>query len=496
MRPTIASLVVTIALLAVASPAVAASGTFELPRLPGSTLAALTIGDLVGPLPAGDALAFAAGNAVRGWSVRVGAPGAAGRVLAAYPPLQNASIAVRASATRVAVVRHAWVCDDCKYMSYRATLDAVAAGPLGGPLTVLSQCETGQPCAGAGALCGGDRPQFAAALGGDLLAVRDSCSRETSVVDLATGATRPVTSGLAFGTPALAVAGRYVATTESSVGTLRATVVVRDATTGAQVYRAGLPATDVVPAPQLVLLADATAIYTSPVPGQLALVVASPAAPAGRVVRLVPYSTVIDGAGPTLVLITAPGIPLGFVSLDGRAVPPVPGGATNLLGAPVFDGATVAWAQRTCVTTVLTRWQIADPPPQRPDLRCPTPRPSRATLTLSRCGRLRVSLACPATTRGGCLATARFVARRLGPLPRGANGAERLYRLGAVPVALDPGEHALADLAVPAGAAHWVRRHAPLRVRIDVVSDRTSAVERPPGDRGVVTRTVTLRAAR
>jgi hypothetical protein len=86
----------------------------------------------------------------------------------------------------------------------------------------------------------------------------------------------------------------------------------------------------------------------------------------------------------------------------------------------------------------------------------------------------------------------RLTAIRRGRLPRGANGAERSYRIGSVPTALDPGERQRVELRVPAGAARWVRRHAPLRLRLDVRSERKERL--PSGDPGVAVRTVALRA--
>jgi hypothetical protein len=243
-----------------------------------------------------------------------------------------------------------------------------------------------------------------------------------------------------------------------------------------------------------VLLPDGTVIYG--VPQQSAgvpIVVATPAAPAGRVLRTVSFSSALIGAGPAGVLLATSGSHFELMPLDGSAgrgfdIPDVSAG-------PAFDGRTITWARRTCVTTAISSWTLGTAAPPLRDLRCPTPRPSRSAVTLPRDRRLGVSLSCPASARGGCLAGVRLTAIRRGRLSRGANGAERSYRLGSVLVALDPGEVARAELLVPPGAARWVRRHAPLRLRIEARSDRTAS-QRPPGEPAVVARTVSLRRAR
>jgi len=522
---------VMVALLAAfgATPAMAASGTFEVPRLPGSTLPGETIPQLAGPRPAGDAIAFAAGSDARGWSVLLGAPGIAARRLAAYPPRalgpglarEFTSLELQASSTRLAVVRHAHICLSCHDMQTRATLDALIAGPLEGPLTPIAYCETGQACGAS--LCSGDGPRFVSALGGDLLAVVDSCSQTdpagltaavqtSSVIELATGAGREL--GRAS---AAAVAGPFVAMVEPRPRTDapleprargdwrgligQSTVVVRDGASGAEVYRVGLPRTELpFRGSSVALLADGTVVFTSGVldaqagllADRLAVITASPADPAGRVLRVVKRSTGIGGVAPGVVLLTSQESPLEFVSLDGGPVPAVSRFLTDLVGRPAFDGRTIAWAQRTCVTTVVTRWQIGDPLPAAPDLRCPTPRPSRSAAILPRDRRLRVALTCPATARGGCLAGVGLTAERRGRVRRG-NGATRSRRLGGTSLALDPGERGLAEVTVPFRAARWVRKH-PLRLFIDVAGQSPPAL--PPGDRGGATRVVTLRAER
>jgi len=468
---------------AAATSAMASTGTFEIPKLPGSTQPDDAIGVLAGPLPAGDAVVFGLGDAAGGWSVGIGAPGVPVRRLAAYPPKENAMLDLDASPSRIVVVRHAWECGSCRYMDYRATLDALISGPLTGPLTPIAAWEEGQPCA-AGSLCSGQRSRFVAALGGDLLAAIDRCTQTARVTNLATGAGGPLGSATA-----LAVAGSYVATTQPRAQSPASTVIVRDASSLAESYRAGLPAGGEPFSPQVALLADATAVYMSPLGSQLALVVASPAAPSGRVLRVVPFATAIAGAGSGLVLLMSGQGPAQLVPLNGGPVQEL--AIADLVGVPAFDGRSITWAQRACVTTAITSWQLGDVRPAGPDLRCPTPRPSRAARTLARNRRLSIELACPATGRGGCLADVRLTA--IAHARRGANGAERVYRLGHNGVALDPGTRGRSDFVVPAGAARWVRRHAPVRLRIDVVSRRDERL--PAGDGGQVARTVTLRAA-
>jgi hypothetical protein len=477
-----------VAVAAAAPPAIAATGSFEVARLPGSTLPDETIPKIVGPWPAGDLVAFALGDAAGAFSIGMGAPGVAIRRLATYAPMKNASLELDASPSRIVVVRHAWECSDCRYMQYRATLDAVIAGPVTGPLATIAACEQGrQPCAGAGYHCSADRPRFSAALGDDVLAVVDRCTGTARVVDLATGG-----GGVLGPAAAVAAGGRFVATAEARPGMRTATVVVRDGVTRAELYRAGLPATDTVPAAQMAVLPDGGVAYLSPAQqGQLALVLASPQAPAGRVLRLVPFDTTIAGAGAGVVLLRSRSAPR-LVSLASGAVQEIP--VADVIGGPIFDGRTIAWAQRGCVTTVITTWRLGDARPANPDLRCPTPRPSRAARTLPRDRRLRVELACPATPRGGCLADVRLTAITRTRPRRGANGAARVYRLGRAGVALDPGTRGRSEVVVGPGAARWVRRHAPLRLRIEVVSRRDELL--PTGDRGHVARTVTLRAAR
>jgi hypothetical protein len=483
----LATVAVLAALGVAASPAAATTGSFEVPRLPGSTLPQDALGVLAGPVPAGDAVAFATGNAGRGWAVQLGAPGARVRDVAAVAPRAGLTFVLHASATRLALARHAQVCVSCKYMLYDVTLDDVLAGPLAGPLATVADCDP-RTCSASTLPCAGSGSALDAALGGDLLAFRGGCSATATLVDLATGASRPLPPA-----QALAVAGPFVALAESS----QTPVVVVDAASGAEVYRTAAPAAAGFPlafggsAEQLALRADGTVVFVSVVERRPVLVAASPAEPAGRVLREVPAATAILGAGPAGVLLhDRRQSRLELVGLDGAARPlrTLP----DLAGTPAFDGSTIAWAQRNCVTTAITSWRLGDPPPAAPDLRCPTPRPVRVPVTLPRNRMLSVGLSCPATARGGCLANAELVALRRAA----GRGAARSYRLGGVRVALDPGERGRAQLLVPPAAARRVRRHAPLRLRIDVTNEQARAARRPARDDGTVTWTVPLRAAR
>jgi hypothetical protein len=473
-----------------APPAHAATGSFEVPLGPDGT-----IPELAGPHPAGDAVAFGVGSADGGWSVRVGAPGAGTREVEALAPARGLSIVLSASATRIAVSEHAEYCTDCKYMSYEVTRDALTAAPLGGPPVTLVRCERGS-CADNGCVQG--RPRFTAALSGDVLALRDACSATVSVVDLATGASHALGKA-----DAMAVGGRFVAlAVASTVAGQPQTIAVRSADTGAEVYRAGAAAAPGA-APvfggtgtQLAVRADGVVVYESPAAdGLVALVAASPALPAGRVVRTVPKATAILGLGASgALLATRPPAGLQLVALDGSAGEPFD--IPDLVGGPAFDGDTIAWARRTCTTTAVTSWRLGDAPPPPVDLRCPTPLSASASLTLPRNRRLPLAFDCPATARGGCRAVARLTAQRRGRARRGEHGAARFYRLGRLELSLDPGARARPKLIVPAGAARWVRRHAPLRLRIEVTSDSERPAQRPAGDSGRTARIVTLRAAR
>lgn len=470
-------------------PAKAATGSLEVPRLPGSTVPLETIPTIAGPVPAGGAVAFGSGSSGRGWKVVVAVPGAGARDVATVAPQEASTLDLRASATRLALLRFARVCRGrgCHDMQYDVTLDETLAGPLAGPFAKLA-CVPGSAC-GSGSCGGSFQDGHGAALGGDLLAVRSCQGASATLVDLATGVSRPLGPAVA-----VAVAGRLAAVTEPSGSFgVPARIVVRDALSGAEIYRPVPPAASVVPAAQLALVADGSVFYTSPAGSGLALVAASPAAPAGHVLRTVPTSTAIIGAGPAGVLLLTSRGRLELVSLDGSSSRALE--LPDLVGAPAFDGATITWAQRTCVTTAIVSWRLGDQPPQAPDLRCPTLRPSRSAVTLPRNRRLRVQLSCPATGRGGCAGRVRLTAERRGRTPRGRNGAERRYRLGAIDVALDPGERQRVAIGVRSGAARWVRRHSRLRLRIDATSDVQRSAQRPAGDRGSVSRTVRLRSA-
>jgi hypothetical protein len=489
MRPmTIAAALAALVSVACCAPAaIATTGTFEVPRLPGTTVPVQTIPTLTGPLIAGDATVYAVGGTDGAATVRLVSPGAPTRDVASFAPKQNAILFLHASPSRLVAIRTAYVCSDCKYMSYRSTLDALLAGPLGGPLATITQCEEGQPCA-ATYFCYPGRARFSGALDGDLLAVRDECGATASVTNLAGGP--PVQLGPA---EIVAVGGPYVAVGVQRTATTPAAIVVRDAASGAEIYRTPLPQAVGFPVTSLALLPDGTVVYAVNAPAGVTVAVASRAAPGGRVLRAnLPYGTAVIGARAAGALLRFD-TRLDLVPLDGAAsrgfdVP-------DPTGSVAFDGRTIAWAQRTCVTTAITTWTLGEPAPAAPDLRCPTALASRAAVTMLRDRRLGVVLACPATPRGGCTTTVRLTAIRRGRLRRGVNGAERSYRLGSVPAALDPGERTPVELLVPAGAARWVRRHAPLRLRIDVRSDRSGAY-RPPGDSGIARQTVALRAQR
>ena len=470
----IAGLLASLAVLACAAPAaIAATATFDIPRLPGTTSPGETIPLLTGPLPAGDGVVYAAGRRDGSASVRFATAAAGTREVARFAPKQNASLSLYASPTRLAAIRFAYVCSDCRYMDYRTTLDSLLAGPVGGPLTPIAQCEEGQPCA-LTFFCGYGSTRFGAALGGELLAVRDtctgtSCGHETSPTARRCNSVRHSRGGRRAVSSRGSSHARPRPRRRSSCAT---------ATTGAELYRSPVPPAVTFPITSLVLLPDGTVVYGLPQQSAgIPIVVATPAAPAGRVLRTVSHGSALIGAGPAGVLV-ARGSNLELLPLDGSVghgfdIP-------DLVGTPGFDGRTITWARRTCVTTAISSWTLGTAPPPLLDLRCPTPRPSRASVTLPRDRRLGVALSCPASARGGCVAGVRLTAIRRGRLARGSNGAERSYRLGNVPVALDPGEGARAELLVPAGAARWVRRHAPLRLRVEVRSERT-AVAAPAG---------------
>jgi hypothetical protein len=472
-----------------AAPASAATGSFEVGRLAGPTAASETIPVFVGPRPAGDVVVFASGTAARGWSIRLGAPALAQREIARVPPEPGSTLGLLASPTRVAAMRHAAVCNGCsKYDGAPTTLDGVLASPLAGPLTTLAQCRPASGgCMPAGCSVSGER--YRAALDGDLLALSDGCTATTVLRDLATGVTRSLGSAI----PA-AVAGSFVAVAEPAAGG-QATVVVRDAATGNEVYRAAVPIE--AHEPLLVLLADGSTVYSAVVSGRRVLVVATPAAPAGRVLRVLAPGAAIAGAGAAEILLTTSTSQSGgsvsrhleIVRVDGGLSPAAGLDLRELVGDIAFDGRTAVWAQRRCVTTVVTSWWVGEPAPPPPDLRCAPPLPSRAAVTLARSRLLRVVLACPAGAgRGGCQSTLALTAVRRGPLPRGANGAERLWALGRASVALDQAERAPAELRVSRDAARWLRRHAPMRLRVQV----RSQAARP----SLVRRTVALRVAR
>ncbi|HEU0318628.1 MAG TPA: hypothetical protein VFR49_14930 [Solirubrobacteraceae bacterium] len=483
------------ALLWLGVPAGALAATFAVPRLPGSSVAPSTVPVVVGAQPVGDGIVYASGSYAGGWTVWLTSPDGARRALAvvAAPAGASDDIAVHASTTRLAVTDTAIVCDDpsegCKYGNFRSVVDQILAGPLGGPLAVIA-CH-GTAC-GAGFACSDGGPGFTAVLGDDLLAARDNCSGTLAVVNLATGTGTALASA-----PYWAVAGGFVAVTQAATpavpADLTSTITVRDAASGAEIYQAGLPALAVPAGPQLALLADGSLAYLAPVAsGGVALVLASPAAPAGRVLRFEDPATTIDGAGPAGVLTGSPAAGLELAPLDGGPPVRVPLAVSE---GVAFDGRTVAVTEGLCVTKTIASWRVGDPAPAPFDDRCPTPSPARAAVTLHTDRRLRVTIACPATTPSGCPATVDLTAR-LGPVRRGAPTARRRsYPLGRVEVALDPGRRGPAELLLTAAAARWVRRHAPLRLTVAVRNTVCCADRRPPGDPGAITRTVPLRAS-
>jgi len=285
-------LLTVLALLAITAPANAATGSFEVGRVLGTSEPEETIPVLAGPVPVGAGVVLASGSEQRGFVVRMQAPGAplSARDLVAFPGQPGSSIALSASGARLTVVRHAEICTDCRYGGAETTLDAVLTGPLGGPLTTLAQCGPGscvQYCSQGG--------RYEVSLDGDLMGVRDRCRSTASVIDLQTG------EGVDLGRATrVAVAGRFVAVSEPRTGALNpsTTIVVRDASSGAEVYRSGIPAESLTPT-SIALLADGTVIYSAAVgSGPAAVVTASPAAPAGRVVRELARGTDIVDAGP------------------------------------------------------------------------------------------------------------------------------------------------------------------------------------------------------
>ncbi len=459
LAATLAALVAAVVLAGGGTPAEATTGSFEVPAAPDGT-----IPDIAGPQPAADAVAYAAGSAEAGWSVRLGLPGAGTRELWAIAPAKGLLVAVSASATRIAVSEHADHCTDCRYMSYVVTRDALSQAPLGGAPVDLVRCELGS-CAGLGCTTG--RQRFETRLDGDVLAFRDACTGVAHVADLASGAAQPL--GRA---DAVAVGGRYVAVAQpGATPSSPPPIVVRDVDSGAEVYRPTLPAAPGVATlfggsgPQLAVRADGVLVYVSPAPGGLALVVAAPGLPDGRVLQTVAKTATILGIGAAGVLLRTDGASrLQLVAFDGTAAAPLE--IPDLVGTPSFDGHTLTWARRTCATATITSWRLGDAPPAIADLRCPTPRPVRRNLTLPRDRRLPVAFDCPDTARGGCLATARLTAqrpraRRPGrqrcqpPVPAGQRGAGAQPRRTPPRAAARPDRRrALGAPSRPAAPAH------------------------------------------
>lgn len=486
---------VLVAALAAASPAAAASGTIELPRGPGPASADPALTEVVGPRPAGELVVLATGSATHGWSVRTAAPGAPPREIARVPAAPESTLDVLASASHVALLRHAAPCPSraCRDTP-PTTLSAVLAGPLSGPIGALSQCGAPGAAACASACPSGAR-RVVAGLGGDRLAFQGPCAPGVVLRDLVGGAERtigPHASGIAILGGRIAIA-QAMAFQPGEPPALGDRVVVRDLATGAELYRTTERALGLQPPLPLALLEDGSVAYTTVRPGpSLALVVAGPGDPHGRVVAPLGFAT-LAGAGARHVLIdrrspTRSG-ELELVRVDGGASTTARIHVGDITGDSGFDGTTITWAQRRCTTTFVTRWRLDEPRPSSPDLRCGTPLPVRRTATLSRARVLRVALRCPATGgRGGCLSTVALTAIERGRPARGVNAAQRLRALGRQAVALDPGERATVRVVVPAVAARWVRRRSPLRLRIEVRSER--------GAPAIVRRTVPLRAAR
>ncbi len=483
------------AVVSLSAPAGAGATRFEVPRLPGSVVAAATVPVVVGAQPVGDGVVYASGSYAGGWTVWLASPGGARHALAVVPAPPGASsdqIVVRASPTRLVVVHTAGVCGDptegCKYGGFRTLADELLAGPLAGPLVRVA-CHGG--ACGTDSSCPDGGPGFTAVLGGDLLAARDNCTGTLGLANLATGTSRTLGSASAW-----AVAGGFVAVTQPTTDPLPAgfatTIVVRDAASGAEIYRAGVPALNFAGSPQFAILVDGTVVYTAPLSGGVALVLASPAAPAGRVLRYEGPGPTILGAGPAGVLTLSPPSALELVPLDGSPSLAIPFAAT---GNVAFDGRTIVLTQGSCVTNAITTWRVGDPAPPPSDDRCPTPSPAGPAAMLLPDRRLRFALGCPATAPGGCPATVDLTARR-GPRRRGAQPAgRRSYPLGRVQVALDAGRRGEAEVLVSPAAARWVRQHAPLRLTIAVRNTVCCADRRPPGDPGAITRTVPLRVS-
>lgn len=482
------------------STASAATGTFEVARLVGSTVPDETLPALAGPVPAGELTAFAVRRADGDWALRLAGPAVAASDVPSIGP-QSPALELLASPTRLVASRARFNCGDCGRGDYVRIAAEVLTGPLGGPLATLAHCALGGPCSELACRAG---VGYDLALSGDLLALRDPCAAR--VFDLSTGARRELGAVDEF-----AVAGRLVAFVPRPVagsGRWR-TFVVAAAASGTELYRSepnrGEPDPSSFPPPGPTLLSERRIALTAD--GTLAflgsrndLMLATPQLPDGRAVRRLPGGTRIIAAGAAGVLLWREVTRrLELVAPDGRTL--LARDLEAVLGTPASDGDAVVWAQRTCATTAITSWRFGDPEPARPDLRCATPRPSRAARTLSRTRRLRIPLSCSATPRGGCLATVTLTGIRGARRPPGAHGASRLYRLGSARVALDPGETARAVVPVSLRAARWLGRHSRLRLRIDVVADRRSLrpvgeIRLPSADGGFVRRTVRLRVAR
>jgi hypothetical protein len=139
---------------------------------------------VVGPVLAGDRVAWARGSSFGAWTVVAAVPGARPRTVAKLPAYGTPGhdglehgLALFGSPTRLAWHESSDRIDDGKYMEYSPLLSRVLAGPPGGPYTTVADCrpESGG-CTTSLCLPTDFLGQAQILLAGDRLLLKDLCA--------------------------------------------------------------------------------------------------------------------------------------------------------------------------------------------------------------------------------------------------------------------------------------------------------------------------------
>lgn len=467
-----------LALAAIVSAPAAAGAETRLIPLEGDTLRSVN-----GPsLLAGGRVAWLAS---RGADVHLTTadPGSVPRIVAQLPPsggrpdvVEVATYELAVSDEAFAVLRDALTCPvgyDCEDYSDATRIRDLLVGVPGEQALLVAGCgfAPGEPaCDNSGGQC----RVYPPVIDGDVVANAERCPGAGSrVMVRRAGHVEPLRV-LEGDRTQVAVAGRWLLTTERRPDGRTVTIRLSDWATGEEQL-----AVDVRELEGLSLQRDGTIAFAGRMGGGRRVWVAGPGRPPEPTIE---HSETLETvAGGRALMVPPTERPVLIAGLDGS--PPVSMTTPHRVTPVAFDGEQIAYGVRPCQADVIVVRAVGEPSPSALSARCPAPRAGGIARVEPDGRRMAVQLACPPDPLLGCIGRARIVlrTRRLGLGSRGQ------HALPLVDYAIPPGQTRTVRTSLPPGAARFVRRERPTRALVVAMMRRNYD---DVSERNAVTRSV------